>query len=202
MMRNVQEYINSGIIEEYCLGILPPDKMAEVARLAREYPEIDYEIDRTIQALMAYEANESALDPDLKYHILDTVSQLSDASVFDINNLPLINIHSDVAQWQRTLAPIQPTRDYRNLYAHTLRDDEQVVQQLVWVKFEVRPETHHDEQESFLILEGECECTISEEAIRLAAGGYVEIPRDVEHNVQVLSAHPVKAIVQRLKLTA
>ena len=37
---NVQEYIDTGILEQYCLSILADDQMREVEALRSKYPEI------------------------------------------------------------------------------------------------------------------------------------------------------------------
>ncbi|WP_171062861.1 cupin domain-containing protein [Larkinella sp. C7] len=127
------------------------------------------------------------------------LNDLGEPPVFDLSDLPLINAYSDAEQWQRTVASILPTREFRNLYVHPLRSGNGIEQFILWVKEEVKPEDHHEERESFLILEGECECQIGTEKIRLSAGDYVDIPLDTEHMVRVLSPKPVKAIIQRVK---
>ncbi|WP_164851393.1 cupin domain-containing protein [Larkinella soli] len=187
------------MIEEYCLGLLSPEEAREVERMAGLFPEVQAEIDRTSLALQQYGANVVQPRPQLKHRILDQLSRLDGARAFDLAHLPLINAYSDHGQWLRTVESIRPTRDFRNIYSHTLREDPEVVQYLVWARFEIKPEDHHDEHESFLILEGECECTVGGKILRLSAGDYLAIPLDVEHNVRVLSATPVKAIIQRRK---
>ncbi|RCR67904.1 cupin domain-containing protein [Larkinella punicea] len=194
-MSKVQEFINSGILEEYCRGLLLPGEIQEVERMAGMYPAVQQAIDRINRTLTP----PVAPDERLKKRILNTLNQLGKPPVFDLGNLPLINAYSDAEQWQRTVASIQPTREFRNLYVHPLRSGNGIEQFILWVKEEVKPEDHHDERESFLILEGECECQIGTEKIRLSAGDYVDIPLDTEHTVRVLSPEPVKAIIQRVK---
>ena len=194
-MSKVQEFINSGIVEEYCRGLLLPGEIQEVERMARAYPAVQQVIDRIARTL----TQPAALDERLKKRILNTLNQLGEPPVFDLSNLPLINAYSDAEQWQRTVASIQPTREFRNLYVHPLRSGNGIEQFILWIKEEVKPEDHHDERESFLILEGECECQIGREKIRLTAGDYVDIPLDTKHMVRVLSSEPVKAIIQRAK---
>ncbi|KAA9352764.1 cupin domain-containing protein [Larkinella humicola] len=194
-MSKVQEFINSGILEEYCRGLLLPGEIQEVERMAGLYPAVQQAIDRIARTLTRPIVPEERL----KNRILNTLDQLGEPPVFDLNHLPLINAYSDAEQWQRTVASIQPTREFRNLYVHPLQAGSGIEQFLLWVKEDVKPEDHHDERESFLILEGECECQIGLETIRLRAGDYVDIPLDTEHTVRVLSPEPVKAIVQRVK---
>ncbi|GAB3894693.1 hypothetical protein GCM10028803_10040 [Larkinella knui] len=201
-MSKVQEFINSGILNEYCLGLLRPEEIQEVERMAVLYPAVQQAIDRKFKTLKGSRNKKPVPTQNLKNRILDTLNQLGEPPAFDLADLPRITAYSDSEQWQRTVASIQPTREFRNLYVHPLRENDGISQFMIWVKEDVKPEDHHDERESFLILEGECECRIGGETIRLSAGDYVDIPLDVEHTVRVLSPEPVKAIVQRVKLTA
>jgi mannose-6-phosphate isomerase-like protein (cupin superfamily) len=201
-MSKVQDFINSGILNEYCRGLLLPGEIQEVERMAGLYPAVQQAIALTFQTLNRSGSQYTKPDEKLKNRILNTLNQLGEPPVFDLTNLPLINVYSDSEQWQRTIAAIQPTREFRNLYTHPLRENGGVAQFILWAKLEVKPEGHHDERESFLILEGECECRIGGETVRLSAGDYVDIPLDVEHTVRVLSTEPVKAIIQRVKLGA
>lgn len=199
-MSKVQEFIDSGILDEYCLGLLLPDEILEVERMAGLHPVIQDAINQKKKTLKRPDNQKDNLGQELKNRVLSALNQLGKPPVFDLNNLPLINAYSDSEQWQRTVASLQPTREFRNLYSHPLRADGDVEQFLLWARMEVRPEAHYDERESFLILEGECECQIGGEIIRLAAGDFVDIPLDVEHNVRVVSSEPIKAIIQRVKL--
>ncbi|GAB3333155.1 hypothetical protein GCM10027299_40350 [Larkinella ripae] len=199
-MSQVNDFINSGILDEYCLGLLLPGEVQEVERMAGLYPEVQQALDQAFRLLKSAENQAAAAGPDLKERILTTLKQLAEPQAFDLNNLPLINAYADSEQWLRTVAAIEPTGDFRNLYVHSLRNTDGVAQFILWVKQEVRPEHHHDERESFLILEGTCECRIGGEIIRLSAGDYIDIPLDVEHTVRVLSPEPVKALVQRVKI--
>ncbi|TGE28923.1 anti-sigma factor [Hymenobacter metallicola] len=51
---NTQEYIESGILEEYALGVLDEAQRADVERLAAQYPEIRQELDLIQHGLDSY----------------------------------------------------------------------------------------------------------------------------------------------------
>ncbi|MCB2410286.1 anti-sigma factor [Hymenobacter lucidus] len=51
---NIQEYIESGILEEYALGVLDAAQRAEVERYAAEYPAVQQELDLIQQGLESY----------------------------------------------------------------------------------------------------------------------------------------------------
>jgi hypothetical protein len=51
---DLEEYINSGIIEDYCLGILNPEQMASVAQYASLYADIQAAIEENELVLKRY----------------------------------------------------------------------------------------------------------------------------------------------------
>ncbi len=51
---NLMEYINSGIIEDYCLGVLNPFEMQAVVLVAERYPQIKEAIDISESVLKKY----------------------------------------------------------------------------------------------------------------------------------------------------
>lgn len=60
---NIQEYIESGILEQYALGELPVAEQAEVERLAATYPAIRQELDNIIEVLGNYAAQYAQTPP-------------------------------------------------------------------------------------------------------------------------------------------
>jgi anti-sigma-K factor RskA len=51
---NLKEYLSSGIIEDYCLGVLNPDEMRIVARNAERYQEVKETIETYESVLKKY----------------------------------------------------------------------------------------------------------------------------------------------------
>ena len=51
---DIQEYIESGILEEYALGVLSEVERADVERIAREHPVVDQELKEIVGGLDAY----------------------------------------------------------------------------------------------------------------------------------------------------
>ena len=190
-------------LERYCLGLLTHEEASAVERAASAQPAVRAQLDQMAQTLANYAlANPATPSPGLKNRVLAALNGLGEGSAFDLQALPRINAFSDADQWQRTVAAIQPPATYRNLFGHVLRQEGGVEQFLLWVRACIRPEEHHDERESFLILEGRCECSIGGKLVQLGPGDYLAVPLDREHTVRVISEIPVKAILQRVKLAA
>jgi anti-sigma-K factor RskA len=73
---NVREYIASGILENYVLGLTGESESREIEALARQYPEIQLEIDAIEKAMNEY-ALKHAINPPaaLKEKVLDAVKR-------------------------------------------------------------------------------------------------------------------------------
>lgn len=73
---NIQAYIESGILEEYVLGQLPPDQRAEVESMAAQHPEIRSEINTIEEALSKYGMSfAKPLPASVKANVLDRISR-------------------------------------------------------------------------------------------------------------------------------
>ncbi len=71
---NIQEYIESGIIELYVMNVLTEAEQAEVEVLARQYPDIQLEIEEVQSVLQMYaQAHSVTPRPELKDPILDKI---------------------------------------------------------------------------------------------------------------------------------
>jgi Anti-sigma-K factor rskA len=71
---NIREYIESGVIELYVMNALTAPEAAEVAAMARQYPEVQVEIDEAERAMQAYaQAHSIEPRPELKDEILNKI---------------------------------------------------------------------------------------------------------------------------------
>ena len=196
---DVQAYIESGIIQDYCLGLLGKEEIAQVEQYAAEYSAIREEIRSYQQALEQYAMDFVRVVPeDFKTKTLDLLDDLAREEHGLINDLPLLTPYSSHENWLRVIKPLLPATLEQDMLARVLRDDEKVFQTALWIRTDYPEEVHDEVQESFLVLEGTCECYIGDELLQLGPGGYVEVPLHVHHNVKLISG-PVLAIVQRLK---
>jgi anti-sigma-K factor RskA len=51
---DLQKYLSSGVIEDYCLGVLSPEEAQEVSRNAKQFPEIEEAIREVEEVLKKY----------------------------------------------------------------------------------------------------------------------------------------------------
>ncbi|MEO6039861.1 MAG: hypothetical protein ABIQ93_15710, partial [Saprospiraceae bacterium] len=169
--------MESGVIEAYCLGQLDAAEMREAERRATLYPEIRTEIDRT-DATLRQLATEIPVLRACKENILHTLRQLHLEQEMRLDQLPLLSRHSDHQQWLNVVRTLRPTSRMDGIDFLVLQETPNLVQTLIWME-DALEETGHDAdnfQESILVLEGECECNLGGQIVRLGAGGYLDIP--------------------------
>lgn len=193
---NVKEYIDSGILEEYCTGLLTADEQEAVLKIGDLFPEVRTEL-LNIEKAMEKIAADNAVTPGagLRKKILDSLGFTETAVQFDLDNLPVTDARSNHASWLTSLEHLIPEDPNEDFSWHVLRQDEQFAQMLIITKSDVPDETHDNLKESFFILKGQCKCLVGENAFMLGPGDFLEIPLNQEHNVKILTPYVV-AILQ------
>ena len=168
------------------------------------------ELNQTEEALIAF-AGEHALatPPPLRDMVLSKINTLNkhkkNRQSLNLDNLPLLDESSNLLDWQEVVHAITPPEDYENVYLHPIESNEKRELYVAWVKEYVDEEVHYDLLESFLILEGSCECHITDEAgnmriVRMHQGDFISMKTGETHDIRITSAEPTKAILQWLKL--
>lgn len=51
---DLEKYLSSGVIEDYCLGVLSPEETQEVSQNAKQFPEIEEAISEVEEVLKRY----------------------------------------------------------------------------------------------------------------------------------------------------
>jgi mannose-6-phosphate isomerase-like protein (cupin superfamily) len=196
---DITAYIASGIIEEYCLGLLDADTAAEVVAVSAQYPEIDRAIHDVRRELAPPVSPPPAA---LKGNIMALIAQLEEEKIIDPANPPLLHRHSDAAAWQLALRDCTPQFEYEGNAYHIVTERPEQRLCVVWVNHQLLEDGHEPTEfrESFLILEGECECDFEGQVFQLRAGDYLDIPPHTRHIFRNISSEPltaVKVLVQR-----
>lgn len=193
--------INSGQLEAYCLGQLSIEEAQIISEWAAHDPDIKYEIDQIMSTLESY-PNRLTPNPQLKTKVLDFLSQHLNHEAIDLSNPPLLNKYSDVNSWSKAVQNFDFHDDDSNLQVENIFLSNNKELNLIWLHDEIIEDAHEDNQfkESFLILEGECECDFEGIIVRFKAGDYFEVPPNTKHSIRNISqqGHLVKGLVQRI----
>ena len=192
---NIQEYIESGILEQYCLNALNEQERADMLKNCSLYPEIKEEL-AAIEIAFENLARSQSIAPDkkLKDQIL---AKLGFANTLTLQNLPLIDAYSNYLDWLAAVEHLIPAEPFEPFFAEVLRQDEKATQTLIITQLGVPEETHKDLLESFFILKGQCTCTVGNGVFTLNAGDFLEVPLQVKHDIKIDSPYVI-AILQEI----
>ena len=201
-MENLQEYINSGMLEEFVLGLTSEAENIEVRKLSIQYPAIQSEIDSIAESLIAYaEMASPEPDPTIKPMVMAMIDYKERLTGGEVPSfLPELQEHSRISDFEEWLHKKEMTlpEDFEEIYVKIMGFEPAKTTALVWLKHGSPKEIHHAEFEKFLILEGSCDLRIEDKIYSLTAGDYLKIPLHVYHEVKVTSPVPCKVILQRI----
>ncbi|MCR8558632.1 cupin domain-containing protein [Mucilaginibacter sp. BJC16-A38] len=191
---DIQAYIESGVLEEYCLGHLNEEDQAYLIQLTMLYPEVKAELN-AVELAFEKLAELTASEPpeSIKGNIMAALG--FDEFVLDANNLPVLSHSTDPQPWLDTFAhfiPEEPTEDF---LMHVIRQDNIVQQMLITGNTDVPEEQHGEFYESLFVLRGRCECTIGNELYKLGPGDFIEIPLHTPHDIKLVTPF-VTAVLQ------
>ena len=203
-MTDLEKYTVPGILEDFCLGLLPDETNKEIILASKQLPELLQKIIEMEQSLIQYSTVDSSAN--LKEKIIAGLDHLTADIKIDISNPPPINRNSDLNGWNEAVKDLHPENDFGAIQLHFLIDTPDHQLCVAWLREVLDEDEHHADEfaESFFILEGSCECNIGGQLINLKAGDYLDIPFDTHHTIRSTSpGHGfVKAILQRKKLAA
>ena len=199
-MINVEEYIESGVLQDYCLGLLSGEAKDAVENNCNKYPAIKAELEACQASMNDYAVAFGTRPPDyLKNNIWEVLQNITLEERGDPGELPFLNKYSSSRQWLKIVKPLLPQTLEQDMFIKVIRDDDEAMQTIIWSKIDYPDEVHDDLQECFMILEGECECHVGDEIIRVGPGDFFEIPLHQHHDVKILTPY-VLAVVQRKKV--
>lgn len=193
----------STLIVNYCLGLLTGDIKISFERNMKVDPDLLVQVEAMKYRLLPLlKSSPSAKAPeglkDKTWALIDNVNREKN---MDVSDLPLLNKYTDTAAWSSVVMPRLPKNlDKSRPYMKVLTANERVTQVLIATSFDFPEEEHGDLLESFIILEGECECRVGADTVRVRAGGYLEIPLHTSHDVRIVS-EGIVGILQRINLT-
>lgn len=206
MTEIVKEYIHSGIIELYLLGCTNEEENRDLEMASAYFPEIKSAIAQSAKAFEAFGVYQSIKPPEpLKPFLLATIDFMERLEAGEVPSSPppLTPLSSalDYKPWL-SRPDMELPADAEDTFIKILGANEQLTTAIVWAKTVLPAETHSDELESFLVLEGSCEIAFNEEKQVLKPGDILTIPLHTSHIATITSDIPCKLIVQRAKVAA
>ncbi len=201
-MNTIENYINSGILELYVMGLTSEEENQEIQIMSDANLEISNEIDEISKALNTFS---SALAPEIDASVkpmimatIDFTERLQNGE--PVATAPLLNSLSKVEDYQQWInrPNMQDFDESQEISAKIISANEQAQTLIIWLKTGAPIEIHDKEYEHFLIVEGSCDITIGEDVHSLVPGDYLSIPLYIGHSVKVTSPFACKIILQRV----
>ncbi len=200
-MFNVDEYIGTGILELYVMGIASAEERVEVEKLAVEHFEIQAEIEIIQQSTEAY-ADAYKLQPNavIKPFLMATIDYTERMKNGEPPAAPpMLSETASITDYNQWLnRPDMVSTDEEDVFAKIIGYTPEAITAIVWLKDYAPHEVHDNEYERFLIVEGTCDIIVEDEINQLVAGDYFAIPLHKKHMVKVTSSITCKVILQRV----
>lgn len=201
-MQKVSEYIASGILELYVLGMISAEESVEVEKMMALHPEVKDEVRAIEESLETY-AQANAVQPH------ETVKPLLLATIDYMQRLengeapvtaPIMHEGTTAGDFEEWISrsDFQNPEMTEDIHVKLIAASPQATTAIVWIKYLAPDEVHHDEHEKFLILEGTCDIIVGDKTHSLKAGDYFQIPLHADHRVVVTSTTPCKVVLQRV----
>ena len=202
-MNTVQDYINSGILEMFVMGMTSAEETVQVNDMAIKHVEIRTEIEEISKALEIDATKKTTISPSetLKPYLMAVVDYTErlkggEAMTFP----PLLTNDSKIIDFEEWTSRADMTLpdDFENMYAKLIGYTPEASTAISWIKTHTPFEVHTNEHERFLILEGSCDITIGTDVHSLKVGDFIAIPLHIGHSLVVTSDVPCKVILQRV----
>ena len=198
-----KEYIDSGFIEQYVIGMASHTEREEVEKMAAANPVIRQEIDAISEVLEKYAlANAIKPSPVVKPLLMATIDYAERIKSGEpVSFPPVLHENSKAEEYAAWLN--RPDLDFSgsdedNLFAKIIGHTPEMITAIIWIKQDTPREIHHDEHERFLIIEGSCDILVGGKSNHLVPGDSFAIPLHEYHQVKVTSSIACKAILQRV----
>ena len=200
---NSKEIVESGLLELYALGTLEGDELDMVSNALETDPVLKNELNQVEDAIFLFaQAHAVTPNPTVKALLMGTVHYIERLKKGEVPaQLPVLNEKTRVDYFNEWLEreDMQLNADFNEAQVSIISQEQDKMTAIVWLKSGALPETHENEYEKFLIVEGTCDITIETTVHALRAGDYLSIPLYADHHVRVTSQVPCKIILQRVK---
>lgn len=199
-MKTQEDYITSGILEAYVLGLTDEATSADVYAMITLYPEVKEELERIEQTLLNLPGPLPGLNAEAL--VMATIDYTERLRMGEIPETPpLLTKESQPADYEKwlTRSDMVLPDGKGELYGKIIGYTPEASTLIVWLKTGSPYEVHATEWERFLILEGTCDIVFDNGLVHhLEPGHFFEIPLHMGHTLTVTSSHPCKVILQRV----
>ena len=187
-------------LDEYVLGILPKDDARALeARIAKD-PDLHQQVSSITSAFEAMALTNAAEPPSRLRHKVLSALEGALNKVAQSGMIPFLHEASDLQDLEKHLNRPDVFLPEGSISYHQviLENSPARCTVVVWLKDGFPEETHSEEVERILILEGSCDVQLGDKVHSMRTGDVITIPMHVVHSVKVTCDGWCKAIVQRV----
>ena len=196
---DIDAYISSGALENYCLGFCSEAEKAVIEKFVEDYPAIKEEIEKIRVSLEEFIlTNKVKPSPFVKIRVMLTLYDQMAKS--DTEYAPLISEQTNpaiLASWVATKRLIPPTEKFDNLFITELSSTEQVTNFIVHARTGHEAEMHDHFIEYLYVIKGSCIMDFDGLKRSYKEGEIIHIMPNISHTATVTSDQPMIALVQR-----
>lgn len=195
---NAADFIQSGLIESYCLGFTSPDENAAVEKMAAMYSEVQELIEKTRAGFSSLLQPDIIPSPFVKTNIMQEV--YTQQAALHKKFIPLMHQPHPFHCYYDTAAANEigeAAENFNNLLVKELPSTREVINLAVWARYDHEEETHTNMREFIAILEGSCDMFMGEKKITYSCGEIISIEPGIPHHAVITSEKPMFALVQR-----
>lgn len=195
---NIDAYIASGVLENYCLGFCSAAEISTIEEYASIYPAVKLEIDRIRHSLEDYfQANEIKPAAKVKISLMRTIYSQNAAQ--DTAYPPLIDEkdQTSLMKWIAEKNILQKNIAFDNLHVEELPSTDQITNFIVFAKMGHQEEMHENFVEYLYVIKGSCVMDFEGKQKPYKAGELIVIPPHIRHIATITSSEPMIALVQR-----
>lgn len=195
-MKNLKDFIASGILELHVLGDTSDEEDAEVLIMASKFPaQIAREIAEISMAL-EYLALENAVQPSrgMREAVFARISEMDRRP-----EIPPLTHFSKIEDYTRWFDPedLVTPEGFEGVRLKVLGHTDRMTTFLI-IATALEGEVHHDLYERLLVIEGTCNVIIENKVHSFEKGDFINIPLHKWHDVEIPYGIPCKAILQRI----
>jgi len=192
-------FIQSGIIETYCLGFTSPEENLLVEQMAETFPQVKQEIEK-VRASFHHFLQERKIQPSPSVKTAVMYNIYSQQAVLNKEWVPLMDQPTDFQRYYDSAEANKleaPAVSYDNIFVRHLPSTNEIINFAIWAKTGHEEEVHDDMNEFIAILDGSCDMYMEGKIIPFEKGQVITLKPGVLHSAVVTSAQPMFALVQR-----
>ena len=193
------EFIQTGLIDTYCLGFTSPEENAMIEKMAATYPEVKEEIERVRNSFKNFiHKRQMQPSPSVKTAVMNGV--YARKAIQYKEWVPLMHEPIDFSNYVASANANhlkKPVEDFENVFVKELPSNGEIINYALWVKKELKEELHEDCNKYIAILSGSCDVYMNNEKLAYQKGQIISIAAGVLHSFIITSAQPMFALVQK-----